>query len=708
VPTNESDDLIKEFLMESRENLDRLDQDFVALESNPSDPERLGSIFRTIHTLKSTCGYFEFSKLGALAHTGESLLSRLRDGTLRLSTEITTALLQMVDAIRKMLASIESDRQEGAGDHSELIQRLQNLEQGVRSMDTLPAAPPSPLPSPPPAPSDSSSTALPPAESLAASSTQKVSDTTLHVDLNTLDRLMNLVGELVLTRNQILERVTDAHETSLKVPTQQLSRLTQEIQEAVMKTRMQPVGSVWKKFPRLVRDLAVMCGKKVKLQMQGESTELDKTLLEAIKDPLTHLVRNAVDHGIEPEAERRARGKPGEGTLILRAFHETGSIVIEMADDGNGIDLARVKQKAIDQGILSSESAAALGDRDVMNFIFKPGFSTAAAVSSVSGRGVGMDVVKTNIEKIGGVIELDSKPGQGTTFTIRIPLTLAIISALIVTCRGNRYAIPQANLLEVIHMDAGQALENVCGAAVYRLRGRLLPVVYLDALLASGSRTESSLQDLRIVVLKAGRRRFGLVVEAIQDTEEVVVKPLARELKHLSFFAGATIMGDGLVALILDVMGLARQAYISTLEQDVHAASESPVKVHSQDRQTLLLLETSQQGRMAIPLSSISRLEKFSRTAVEKSGGQDVVQYQEHIIPLVYLSPSGKEALHVVVCAEKDRLFGLVVERILDIVEEPVVLQGGTPQRGRLGSAVLQGRVTDILDIAALCPEKAA
>jgi two-component system, chemotaxis family, sensor kinase CheA len=697
--TNESDDLIKEFLVESYENLDRLDQDFIALESNPLDPERLGSIFRTIHTLKSTCGYFEFSKLGALAHAGESLLSRLRDGTLRLNTEITTTLLQMVDAIRTMLASIETDQREGDGDYTLLIQSLHVLEQSGSSSE-----PPAVAPSPAPKVTPVAPTSVP----AANAPVQAVSDNTLYVDLDSLDKLMNLVGELVLTRNQILKRATTAQETSLDAPTQQLNRLTREIQEAVMKTRMQPIGAVWRKFPRLVRDLAVVCGKKVNLQMEGENTELDKTLLEAIKDPLTHLVRNAVDHGIEPEAERLSRNKSAEGTLSLRAFHEAGSIVIEMADDGNGINVTRVKQKAIEQGILTLESADSLSERDLLEMIFKPGFSTAATVSSVSGRGVGMDVVKTNIEKIGGVIELESCPGQGTTFTIRIPLTLAIVSALIVTCRGNRYAIPQANLLEVIQVNAGQALENVCGAPVYRLRGRLLPVVYLNALLTQASSAQPPLQNLRMVVLKAGRRQFGLVVEAIHDTEEIVVKPLAHELKQLALFAGATVMGDGQVALILDMMGLAHHAHIAAQEQDLSPSSETVLsKARSEDRQTLLLLETPQ-GRMAIPLSRISRLEEFPLTAVEKSGHRDVVQYRAQIIPLVYLSPIGKDDLQVVVCAEGDRFFGLVVERILDIVEEPLILQRGAPQQGLVGSAILQGRVTDILDVTALCPERAA
>ena len=486
-----------------------------------------------------------------------------------------------------------------------------------------------------------------------------------------------------------------------------------------MKTRMQPIGNVWSKFPRIVRDLALGCSKQVRIEMVGKETGLDKTIIEAIKDPLTHLVRNAVDHGIEPPAVRKAAGKNPEGGLLLRAFHEGGQVNIEISDDGAGLDLEKVRNKAVQKGLISSEQAMRMSDREVANLIFLPGLSTAEKVTNVSGRGVGMDVVRTNIEKIGGTVDLQSKPGQGSTVRMKIPLTLAIIPALVVTTAGERYAIPQVSLLELVRLEAEQArkgIELINGAPVYRLRGRLLPLVHLNRELRIDTTAQKSTgeQVTNIVVLQADDRQFGLVVDEINDTEEIVVKPLSKQLKSINTYAGATIMGDGKVALILDVMGLAQCANVVGEVHDrtltEKEKQESLADSKRGERSTMLLVQCGEHGRMAINLSLVARLENFSPDVVEIAGGQQAVQYRGQIMPLIRISDvlqtthkklSGDEAesLQVVVYVDEGRSIGLIIDRILDIVDESFVVQPGTRRKGVLGSAVIQQRITEILDV---------
>jgi len=765
-------DIVKEFLVESYENLDRLDRELVSLEKNPDDRDALGSVFRTIHTIKGTCGFLGFNKLEAVAHVGENLLSRLRDRQLALTPQITTALLTMVDAVRQMLAQIETAGQEGERDDSNLIATLTRLqltpsaapkaEAGVKTtVAPVPGSASEAAVETPPNIGDilMQRTGVTPAEILLATERQQAgdprrigeilveqgavrpadvvdalrvqqssrgqtaaSDSTIRVDVGLLNKVMNLVGELVLARNQVLQFANRMKDTGLLAASQRLNLITTELQEGVMKTRMQPIGNIWAQFPRTVRDVALGCGKEVSIEMEGKETELDKTIIEAIKDPLTHLVRNSVDHGIELPEDRVKMGKARSGRLILRAFHESGQVNIEISDDGAGLNGERIRRKAVERGVITPEQAARMTEREIFNLIFLPGFSTAEKVTNVSGRGVGMDVVKTNVEKIGGTVDIQSIPGQGTTVRVKIPLTLAIIPALVVTCSGDRYAIPQVSLLELLRVEADHAItgiEMVQGAPVYRLRGRLLPLVYLDRelhvddekLVGEAERT------INIVVLQADGREFGLVVDEINDTEEIVVKPLGKQLKGVNTFAGATIMGDGKVALILDVLGLAQRAnVISELHNRAVEQERVGADKTAGNRQTLLLFQTGENARMAIPLSLVARLEEFARTAVENAGHQQVVQYRWQIMPLIRISEvvelreigadrPGKPAvdsqapLQVVVYAEQGRSVGLVVERILDIVEEDVVLERPAERAGILGSAVVQQRVTDLLDV---------
>ncbi len=809
----ETDEIVREFLVESCENVDQADRDLVALEKDPTAKETLASIFRAVHTLKGTSGFLGYAKLESIAHVGESLLSRLRDGTLLLDPEITSGLLAMIDAVRTILASIESHGKEGDHDLSQLIELLTRLKTKetsaavpvtAASPATLPApasAPPVPVrveavpegpqasppapPATPPVPVQPEEVQKPstadvpigellvrdgavsreqvadavqqqidgdprhlgeilvdrgvvaPAAVLDAlqeqknsrASTPSVSSSTIRVDVQQLDKLMNLVGELVLCRNQVLQYTATQEDPALLSASQRLNLITSELQEGVMKTRMQPIDNVWNKFPRVVRDLAAGVSKQVMLEMEGKETELDKTILEAIKDPLTHIVRNSIDHGIESPEKRVAAGKSPQGRISLRAFHEGGQVNIEISDDGAGINFDRVKRKAVERGLISPEQAQRLSEREALNLLFLPGFSTAEKVTNISGRGVGMDVVRTNIEKIGGTVDLHSRPGEGTTLKIKIPLTLAIIPALIVTSGGDRYAIPQVNLLELVRVEDNEVhtqIETIHGAPVYRLRGNLLPLVYLDRQLKIESSRRSGATN--IVVLDADSRQFGLVVDEVTDTEEIVVKPLGNHMKGITTFAGATIMGDGRVALILDVLGLAYRASVLSEHHGRTVKENAGVRASAatqSDKQALLLFRTPDDGRMAIPLSLVKRLEEFPKSAIESTGSQEVVQYRGEILPLACVGnllserrrqprrpiasgQNGDGKLQVVVYSEGGRHVGLVVDRIIDIVEETLTALRPATRKGVLGSLVIQSRVTEILDIKGLIQSQEA
>ena len=862
-------DIVQDFLVESYENLDRLDRELVGLEKNPRDRDALAGVFRTIHTIKGTCGFLGFSKLEKVAHVGENLLSRLRDGQQTLNPEITTALLSMVDAVRQMLKMIESSGQDGQEDYGELRQtltRLQGGEEGAKPVEKLVSMEPPqtsiriaeveiPEPegqkSPQPGTGGASGKdeAGAPSPAVGDSSRRDASAETVRVGVNLLDKLMNLVGELVLARNQLLQLSNTMENAGFQAVSQRMNLIATELQEEVMKTRMQPIGNVWGQFPRTVRDVALGCGKQVNIEMEGKETELDKTIIEAVKDPLTHLVRNAVDHGIESPEMRRKAGKNPAGRLLLRAYHEGGQVNIEISDDGAGLDQERIRKKAMARGIISAAQAEQMSERDIFNLIFLPGFSTAEKVTNVSGRGVGMDVVKTNVEKIGGAVDIQSTPGKGTTIRVKIPLTLAIIPALIVTCRGDRYAIPQVNLLELVRLEPGQiatGIEMVHGAPVHRLRGRLLPLVYLrrelkgqssaaesaggdtqknelpdfmkareahaawiprlrrvlegketltieqagssstcalgkwlysSGLLQYGDIPEMRLleekhkcfhetvrqliasrleagemktegdfraittlsqeviglltttekrvgeaQNVNIVVLDADERQFGLVVDDINDTEEIVVKPLSKQLNAAKTFAGSSIMGDGKVALILDVLGLARRASVVSEDHEAAAAQQAAATASAaSEKQTFLLFTGPDDSRMAIPISTLARLEEFPISQVETTGSQWVTQYRGKILPLIRLNLVLEERRHklrrshesdapaadagplqVLVLQHEGRSFGLVVERILDIIEDAAEVKSAATRTAVLYSVVIGERVTELLDIPAI------
>jgi two-component system chemotaxis sensor kinase CheA len=703
-------EVIREFLIESTENLGRLDQEIVQLEQSPKDAQLLASVFRTMHTIKGTGGMLGFGAVEKLAHLAENLLSQVRNGERDLTAPLVSLVLRAVDAVKAELLAIEAGGKESGVSHAALEDELR------RACENKPAAS---------AQGEAAGSEAPPAAGEDGGGAQKnlSEDSTIRVDVGLLDRLMNLVGELVLARNQILQFDAGCEDSSFNASAQRVDLITTELQEGVMKTRMQPIGNIWNKFPRVVRDMAMASGKQVRIEMEGKDTELDRTIIEAIKDPLTHLVRNAVDHGLESPAARKATGKDPEGRLLLRAFHEGGQVNIEITDDGAGLDYERIRAKAIEKNLVSREQAARLSEREIANLIFLPGFSTAERVTNVSGRGVGMDVVKTNIEKIGGAVDVHSKPGQGSTVRMKIPLTLAIIPALIVTSGGDRYAIPQVSLLELVRLEGEQlrgGIELVNGAPVHRLRGQLLPLLYLARELGTDDlparAAENGLQPggVNIVVLRADDRQFGLVVDEVNETEEIVVKPLSQPLKNINTFAGATIMGDGRIALILDVVGLAQRADVVGEGQGRALAEERKPAENKQaaTRRQVLLCQYGEGGQVAIDLSAVGRLEQFPVHRIEIADDREAVQYRGQIMPLLRVSdllqgkhrpaPREQALVHVVVYADRGRNVGLVVDRILDIVDEAFRVERQTGRRGVLGSAVIQKRITDIVDIPQL------
>ncbi|HTM00184.1 MAG TPA: chemotaxis protein CheA [Candidatus Omnitrophota bacterium] len=758
--------ILAEFLAESFENLAQVEHDLVALERDPEDRKRIGGIFRAVHTIKGTCGFFGFKKLEALAHAGENLLSRLRCGEIAFTPSLADTLLRLVDALHAILSAIETTRQEGDQEFAPLIEELVRLERAPSGTSTPPDSPSTAeveTGAPPRGglldPLIAEGRLDPDAVALAAQQ-QRLGDprrigeilvdngalkpqdvldallargeapalahgeSTIRVDVELLDLLMNLVGELVLARNQLLQKVASADLADLPGTTQRLNLITTELQEGIMKTRMQPIANLCNKLPRLVRDLSIACGKEVRLELEGIDTELDRTIIDAIRDPLTHLIRNAIDHGIETSEVRLARGKAAEGRILVRAYHEGGKVHLEVTDDGDGLPIARIREKATRAGLVPAERIPRMTDRDWAQLIFQPGFSTAERVTNVSGRGVGMDVVKTNVERIGGAIEVDSQPGRGATVRIRIPLTLAIVPALIVAAAGERYAVPQVNLLELIRVEgdlASISITTAVDASLLRYRGGLLPLVDLrDALHVPADDAFPTPTGARpIAVLQADGATFGLVVDAVETSQEIVVKSLGDPLRQIPVFAGATILGDGKVALILDVPGLARHCGITVRGHAAmeEVADEAPTPVVP--TQTLILCRAGGYP-VAIPQSDIARLEEFPCGTVERLGERRVVQYRGGLLPLVPLAGllgigadtaleavepaaggASLQTIRVVVVEREGHAIGLAVEEIVEILEEPIVPEA-SPRAGVRGSAVIRGHATDLLNLEAL------
>jgi two-component system chemotaxis sensor kinase CheA len=697
------DDLIPEFLAETSESLAELDLALVKLERVPDDKATLSLIFRLVHTIKGTCGFLGLPRLEHVAHAAENVLGRVRDGELVATPEVISLVLAALDRIKLIVAGLAAHGSEPAGDDDAIITALDRAHAG--ELPAMPAAA-EPLEAPP--------------AQEAQASTQ-----TIRVTVDLLEDLMTLVGELVLTRNQLLQLSRAQGTNAFSAPLQRLSHLTSDLQEGVMKTRMQPIGNAWNKLPRLVRDLAQETGKRITLEMRGQDTELDRQVLELMRDPLTHMVRNSADHGLETPDERRAAGKPDTGRITLNAYHEGGHIILEVADDGRGLDIARIREKALAKGLATEAELAAMTDSQIRAFIFRAGFSTAAAVTAISGRGVGMDVVRSNIERIGGTIELASTLGAGSCFTIKIPLTLAIVSALIVSASGERFAIPQISVMELVRVGqgkdalddrakagAGMTIEHIGDTPVLRLRDRLLPLISLGPLLRlddGGRKPKSS----TVVVTSVGSGLLGIVVDEVFDTEEIVVKPVAPILRHVTMFSGNTILGDGSVIMILDPNGVARSAGVASRTSPAAGVAASH-GTHSDEKLSLLLFRAGGEATpLAVPLSLVARLEDIAISRIETSACGYVTQYRGRLMPLIAMDPDrfqlgrqdaenaadGTEASQpILVFADGERCMGLMVDAIVDVVHDRLRIEIGGTRPGLLGTAIVAGQAADVLD----------
>jgi two-component system chemotaxis sensor kinase CheA len=761
------DDLLQEFIAEATENLAVIDQELVRLEQNPNDAEILGNIFRLVHTVKGTCGFLGLSRLEKVAHSGENVLGKFRDGDLDVSPAAVTIILECIDRVRDILSAIEETGSEPEGDDTALIKNLDGLLLGDTPQADDPGADAEPqesanddadittnefgapvaaefmaefeaamtaTPTSQEAPepeqaaqheastlTESSSvegTALPPCDAASAGEDEAAepapvqkrepvaTTSSLRINVDVLENLMTLVSELVLARNQLLQMVRGYDDHEFTVPLQLLSHITTDLQEGVMKTRMQPIGNAWSKLPRIVRDLSVAQGKKIDLVMLGAETELDRQILDLIKDPLTHMVRNSADHGLESPEERVAAGKSEGGTIQLNAFHEGGHIIVEISDNGRGLNTERIRQKIIEKKILPESGARALSDQQVQQYIFHPGFSTAEQVTNVSGRGVGMDVVRTNIEQINGSIDLLSVKGEGTTVTIKIPLTLAIISALLVKCKSERFAIPQFSVLELVRTapNSEHQIEYIQKMPVLHLRNQLLPLIRLDQLLGLDTPDEEpESDDSFVVVTKTGNSTFGIIVDKVFDTEEIVVKPVSPILRNIRHFSGNTILGDGSVIMILDPNGIA--ASIGDIDTNLKTKADTEKATNVDEKKLpLLLFKGEGDEPMAVPLVLVARLEDIATTDIEHSGGYNLVQYRDTLMPLVSLGESEtlpeRDSHPVLVFSDRGRQFGLVVNEVLDIVEDTINVEMPSIRKGTLGSAVINGRATEVLDSA--------
>ncbi len=770
------DDLLREFLTETNESLDTVDNQLVRFEQEPNNAKILDNVFRLVHTIKGTCGFLGLPRLEALAHAAETLMGKFRDG-MPVTGQAVTLILTTIDRIKDILNQLEMTEAEPEGADHDLIEELHQLaERGTEALAQA-AAEPAPEVVPQavagsltpqvleralrpgevslddlerafretetevvvaaqqPAPAKAAESpkhaeanhpahatekpkpAAKPAVKKSAveveggiSEGDKVSNQSIRVNVDTLEHLMTMVSELVLTRNQLLEISRRNEDNEFKVPLQRLSSVTAELQEGVMKTRMQPIGNAWQKLPRIVRDLAGELGKQIELEMHGADTELDRQVLDLIKDPLTHMVRNSADHGLETTADRLKCGKPEQGTIRLSAYHEGGHIIICIADNGRGLDTDRIKAKALANGLVTEAELEKMSELQIHKFIFAPGFSTAAAVTSVSGRGVGMDVVRTNIDQIGGTIDIKSVPGEGASVTIKIPLTLAIVSALIVEAAGDRFAIPQLAVVELVRARANSEhrIERIKDTPVLRLRNKLLPLTHLKKLLKIDDGEPTDPENGFIVVTQVGGQTFGIVVDGVFHTEEIVVKPMSTMLRHIGMFSGNTILGDGAVIMIVDPNGIAQALGTSIDAHHQLAEENASARNNSSDQATsLLVFRSGSKEPKAVPLALVTRLEELPTDKIELSNGRYMVQYRDQLMPLVQIEgveirTSGVQP--ILVFSDDGRSMGLVVDEIIDIVEEQLNIEVSSGREGVLGSAVIKGLATEVIDVGHFLP----
>lgn len=814
----EDDEILQGFIEESLEHLADIEHDLLAIEEAGAniDEDLVNKVFRAAHSIKGGAGFMGLTAIQELSHAAENVLGMIRSKKLIPTPEIINVLLIASDQLQSMIEDVHNSNDVDISTH---LTPLNAIADGTFSQPpAAPAAkakPPEAKPAPAPAaeqpaepeplrhldPDPSAEQPIEPLELFeeepadvlqedsededfvqeteAGDTTQRAGignagekkappvkgETTLRVHVSLLDSLMNLAGELVLSRNQLLQTIGSDDLRNAEAVGQRIDLITSELQEAIMLTRMQPIGNVFNKFPRVVRDLAKKLNKTIEITIVGKDVELDKTIIESINDPLTHLVRNSVDHGIEMPALRKKLGKSEIGLVVLKAYHEAGQVVIEISDDGKGIDGEALAASAVSKGLLTAEQAQVMSDKEKINLIFLPGFSTAKEVTDVSGRGVGMDVVKTNLDQLGGNVDIISEKGKGTTISIKLPLTLAIIPCQIIETGGERYAIPQVNLEELLRIPASQVknrVERVGDAEVVRLRGTLLPLIrladvigiertYYDAeadeykpdrremvsdrrgkespLFRTGNETErrsakeehqarsvldrrhSAASALNIVVVSTGAMKYGLIVDRLQDSEEIVIKPLGRHLQQCKGYAGATIMGDGRIALILDVSNLARMARLTSIDRsdraaEVARAAEAAVRAQK-DKQSLLIFKSSETEHFAVPLNQVERIEKIKRSDIEDLGGRRVMKYRGGSLSLICIDDvamvqplADLDNLLVIVFNIAKRAVGLLAIGPIDAIEISADIDDTTlSQPGIMGSIIIDQHTTMLVNI---------
>lgn len=774
---SEDDEILLAFIEESIEHLADIENDLLAIEKRGPDidEELVNKVFRAAHSIKGGAGFMALTVIQDLAHAAENVLGLIRSRKLIPTPQVVNALLLAADKLHQLLTHVEDSKDADISAHLTTLNAIAAGEQPMitaTGQSTTEASPNplSPFSSPvdvvtPPVPEttrESSPIRAASSPTPEAQSQPAMAETSIRVSVSLLDQLMNLAGELVLSRNQLLQTISSGAAHEAEAVGQRIDLVTSELQGAIMLTRMQPIGNVLGKFPRVVRDLAKKLGKEVELTLIGTEVELDKTIIEAISDPLTHLVRNSVDHGIEAPGERRTHGKDSRGSIVIKAYHAAGQVVIEISDDGRGIDGDQLAAAAVTKGLLSAEQAKLMSAKERINLILLPGFSTAPKVTDVSGRGVGMDVVKTNLDHLGGTIEIDSVVGKGTSISIKLPLTLAIIPCQIIMTGDERYAIPQVNLEELLRIPAAQIkerVERVGDAEVVRLRGTLLPLIRMADVLGiertyydpnqesirtdrrrniadrrsrtsplftessegasvtaittdhrepTPDRRQSPASALNVVVVSAGVLKYGLIVDRLLDSEEIVIKPLGRHLQNCQGYAGATIMGDGRIALILDVANLARMSGLTSLDGSRRAGELARENLlRTQDSQALLIFRSSLEEQFAVPLSLVERVEKIKSSEIESIGSRRVLQYRGGSLPLACVDDvasvyplADQENLLVIVFRLMGRDVGLLASGPVDAIEVATAIDATTlKQTGIMGSAIINGKTTMLVDI---------
>ncbi|SHO50683.1 hybrid sensor histidine kinase/response regulator [Desulfopila aestuarii] len=804
----EDDEILQGFIEESLEHLADIENDLLTIEEGGAniDEELVNKVFRAAHSIKGGAGFMGLTSIQELSHASENVLGLIRSKKLIPNPEIINVLLLASDQLRQMIEDVQNSNEVDISAHLDPLNSIfdgtfaQAAAAEPKKKATAPkkkaAEPvveiePEPEPTvaePEPEPElaeeedvlDQEDEEIEEEEDIPAtvvSNPQRIQDTdqakkstpatkvetSIRVNVSLLDSLMTLAGELVLSRNQLLQTIGTDDFRNAETVGQRIDLITSELQEAIMLTRMQPIGNVFNKFPRVVRDLSKKLAKKIDLTIVGKDVELDKTIIEAINDPLTHLIRNSVDHGIEMPAERKKKGKPETGLVILKAYHEAGQVVIEIRDDGKGIDGDALAASAVAKGLLTADQIKVMSEKEKVNLIFLPGFSTAAKVTDVSGRGVGMDVVKTNLDQLGGHVDILSEVGLGTTISIKLPLTLAIIPCQIIMTGDERYAIPQVNLEELLRIPANQVkerVERVGDAEVVRLRGNLLPLIRLSdvigldrtfwddkdqtfkedrremisdrrskasPLFGTSDKSQSEQQQrpnrsvidrryaassaLNIVVVSTGAMKYGLVVDRLLDSEEIVIKPLGRHLQQCKGYAGATIMGDGRIALILDVANLARMSNLTSLDgsdraTEIAHSMEEAIKA-KKDKQALLIFRSSETEQFAVPLNQVERIEKIKASDIEMLGGKRVMKYRGGSLSLIRVDDlamvqplADYDNLLVIVFNVAKHNVGLLAIGPIDALEITADIDDITlKQPGIMGSLIIDTHTTMLVNI---------